>query len=326
MENDNPKTKRRVIHVINPTAGKGVTSVTTAEEKTKITGNEMYISKKKGDAGDFIRAICASHAESGADGEIHFIVYGGDGTIYEAVNGIMKADAGKFAVFSAIPSGSGNDFVRGANRSDVYTVSENQSPRTEKWIDVIAYTNERGEKAYSVNMLNVGFDCSVAAKASEMKMKPLVSGSTAYILGVLNVLFHKKPLDCRIEMTLADGNIKKTSGKYLLTAIGNSMYCGGGFRAATAAKLDDGLLDVLIVDNIPGIRFVSLANDYHAGAHADKITGEPIGKFKGILTYRKCTKVSIYGISQICADGEIEDSVKLDAEIIPRALRYAIIP
>ena len=327
MEKDNG-TARHTIHVVNPAAGKGGASVIAAKENARATGGEVYVTKRKGDAEDYIRAVCSNHAKnagtSNGSGEIHFIVYGGDGTIYEAVNGIMKADAGKFAVLSAVPFGSGNDFVRGANRTDVYSVDENKPQKAEKWIDVIAFTNERGERKYSANMINVGFDCSVAAKASEMKKKPLVSGTSAYILGVLNVLIRKKPLNCRIEIETADGNVEKMSGKYLLTAIGNSIYCGGGFRGATAAKLDDGLIDALIVNNLTRIQFMALVKDYRDGTHADSDTGELAEKFRNIMTYRKCKKISMYGISQICADGEIENSVKLDAEIVPQAMRYAL--
>lgn len=311
--------QRRVIHIFNPAAGKG-SLLSEAQEKIKKSGGEIYLTKCKGDAVRFIQEVCD---EVRGKGEVHFISHGGDGTVFETVNGIMNADAGKFAMFSVIASGSGNDFIRGAVRDDAYVDSETNG---ERWLDVISYVNEKNERKYAANMINIGFDCSVVVKAGEMKKKPLVSGSAAYVLGVIQVLIEKKPLNCRIEIENPDGNTDEMHGKYLLCAIGNSLYCGGGFRAMTAAKLDDGLLDVLIVNDIGRIKFASLVGDYRNGIHADKDTGIVSDKFKDTLSYRKCRKISLYGIPQICADGEVEDSVKIDIEAVPHAVRYIASP
>lgn len=314
---ENTGVLRRIIHVVNPAAGKGV-SLRETEENIKKSGAEIYYTKSKGDAENFIYQTCD---DIRGKGEIHFILHGGDGTVFEAVNGIMKSDAGKFALFSVVPAGSGNDFVRGAVRDDVY-VTPADPIFNERWIDVISYVNEKNERKYAANMINIGFDCSVVVKATEMKKKPLVSGSAAYVLGVVQVLIEKKPLQCRMEIENPDGSVDNINGKYLLCAIGNSLYCGGGFRAMTAAKLDDGLLDLLIVNDIGRIKFASLVGDYHSGTHADRNTGEVADKFKTTLSYRKCRKISLYGVAQICADGEVEDSVKIDIEAVEHAVRY----
>ncbi len=287
----------KIIQIMNPKAGHGYAESVQLSKEDII----RYTTTGIDDARRAVISFCNEYME-----EIHFIVCGGDGTINEVVNGIMDSGASDRAYFSVAPTGSGNDFVRNF-----------KNEKKKNRIDIIKYNGK-----YAVNMINIGFDCSVVEKTSAYKNKKMISGSMAYILGVGNVLCHK--LGNEFKITLWDENDAEIdyNGTCLLTAIANGSFCGGGFNALPLAKLDDGLLDMLIVDKISRTKFISLVGDYRKGTYIDHETKEIKPKFKNILNYYRCKKVHIEGISAICADGEVEGAECCDIEIIPRAITF----
>ena len=287
----------RRIHILNPAAGKGHDPAFLRGIVPE--GDEIYTTTGIGDAERFIRAVCTEDP-----GELSFVVYGGDGTLNEAVNGILGAEAGDRAVLSAVPSGTGNDFVR--------TVAELDG---ETRVDAVRYNGR-----YAVNIINMGFDCSVVDKTQKYKTMPAVSGSMAYIMGVADVLFHKLGEKWQIELEGEAGEREILRGEYLLCLIANGQYYGGGFRPAPAASLTDGLLDVLIVSKVSRATFLRLVSDYRNGTHISE-NGEVVERFRKFVTYRRAKKVKVTGLKFLCADGEIEPSPLIEAEIVPNALR-----
>ena len=110
-------------------------------------------------------------------------------------------------------------------------------------------------------------------------------------------------------------------GKFLLCAIANGQYCGGGFRGAPTASLDDGICELLIVDAIPRSRILSIIGLYRAGTHVSS-DGTPVEKIADVLRYVRCRNVRVSGMKIICRDGEISDAESLTVTVVPRALRY----
>lgn len=287
----------RRIHVLNPAAGKGHDPAFL--DGIVPEGDEIYTTTGIGDAERYISSVCSEDP-----GEVSFVVYGGDGTLNEAVNGILKAGAGDRAVLSVVPSGTGNDFVR--------TISAFEG---ETRVDAVKYNGR-----YAVNIINMGFDCSVVDKTQKYKTMPAVSGSMAYIMGVADVLFHKLGEKWQIELENENGEREILRGEYLLCLIANGQYYGGGFKPAPAASLTDGLLDVLIVSKVSRVTFLRLVSDYRKGTHIDE-NGEVVERFRKFVTYRRAKKVKVSGLKFLCADGEIEPTPLIEAEIVPNALR-----
>lgn len=287
----------KIFQIINPKAGHGDAVNADINKENLI----KYTTKSIGDAERYVKECCESY-----DGELRFIVCGGDGTLNEVVNGIMSACANDRAAFSVMPTGSGNDFVRAF-----------KDKKGEHLIDLIKYNGR-----YAANMLNIGFDCDVVEKTSLYKNKKLISGSSAYILGVANVLLHKMGKDFKITVTDHKDRIKIYEKPVLLTAIGNLPYCGGGFKALPLAKADDGLLDLLIVSKISRAKFISLVGDYRKGTFMDPETGKPVESFKNVIKYKKCKKILIENTETVCADGEVETAKTVEVEVIPNAIRF----
>ncbi|MBQ4054612.1 MAG: acylglycerol kinase family protein, partial [Clostridia bacterium] len=123
----------RKIMILNPAAGHGdADKLTSPDEKILI-----YKTKSVGDAERYVTQECR------IDPETHFIVCGGDGTVNEVVNGIISAGAGESAMFSIVPTGTGNDFIK----------NDLEKKKVHK-VDVVAINGR-----YAVNMINIGFDC-----------------------------------------------------------------------------------------------------------------------------------------------------------------------
>lgn len=141
----------------------------------------------------------------------HFVAVGGDGTIFAAVNTMMKTSVRKLTI---VPAGSGNDFARslGLGRNTVNILKEAQSaePRPMdlgKW-------NEH----YFLNIASVGFDADVNANNNDGLKR---FGPFSYTLSVVKTLFTYRPRIIEKE----DLALRE----WTLFTIGNGGYYGGGF-------------------------------------------------------------------------------------------------
>lgn len=289
------KVKR--LHIFNPASG--VKHSPELLSKGAANGEESYITTCVGDAERFVYETCLSRPET------HFVVYGGDGTIAEAANGIIRANAGSKALLSVVPAGTGNDFVKSFPEKDrIYTV------------DALKY----GDK-YAVNIINFGFDSNVVIKTATYKKA--FPGSAAYIAGVVDTFFHKMGEDWYIEVEDENGNVEKYDETFTLALAANCQFYGGGFRAAPLADSSDGLIDFVAVRKIPRGALIKLIGSYKKGTHIDPMTEKPYPKFEKYVIYRRCKKIAIKGVKNICADGEISDCTEAEISVVPGALRIA---
>ena len=286
--NINSVSDMKKIHIFNPAAGK--------EKKIpKGLTEEIYITKAVGDAEIFAKNICEKE-------DVHFIVHGGDGTISEVANGIIKAGAGNRCILSVVPKGTGNDFIRSAEGT--------QS------IDVIKFNG-----SYCINSLNTGLDLRVVEEMEKAKKIPFVKGSFAYILGVVSVLFKGIGEKWKLILEDAEGKTENFSHEeFSLALFANGSFYGGGFKAAPLASLSDGLIDVILIKKVTKLTLLKLILAYRAGKHF--VGGEVAEKFKKYLIYRKCVRAKLENIKNICSDGEIIKTDKAEISIIKNILCY----
>lgn len=285
----------RKIHIINPAAG-------IAKAHLFIpNGIEVYETKGPRDLESFITETCKNEPE------IHLTVYGGDGTVSEAVNGIMNAgpEAMEKTILSVVPKGSGNDFVRNFQKGEKFLGK----------VDVLK-CNDR----YGINSINIGFDCDVVVETDKVKKNPLTAGSFGYIVGVAKVLFRELGTNLEISMTDKNGKVREFKGEFLLTALGNGKYCGGGFKFAPTATLDDGLFDALVVRKMSRTTFIKLVGDYRNGKHVDAESVKVEEKYKKLLKYYQCTQMTVKNIERVGVDGEVIETDKAEISIVPQAI------
>lgn len=290
---------KKVMHILNPLAGKG----TAKKVKETITGDDyVYMSESPSATSEFIRKSCQENPDT------CFTVYGGDGTVFRAVNALMASGCADKAVLKVVPVGSGNDFVRSF-----------EGVHGEKQIDLLTFNGR-----YAANVINMGFDCSVVKRAVRLKKSPFIPGKLAYTFGIAGELLHKKPMDLTVTLTYEDGSTEVFKDKYLLVAAGNCCWYGGGYKAAPCAKYDDGLIDVALIKNVPTTTFLGLVGDYKKGTFVDPETVVVTDKFKKYIVYKKCVGVKIEGCGSVCADGEIFDENVVEIGIVHKAINLLL--
>ncbi len=302
----------KTIFIVNPEAGQGkkikelINSIKDASEKFK-KDTEIYITKAVGDAEKFVKNYCKEK------GKARFIACGGDGTLSEVLNGAINADGAQIGV---MPYGTGNDFCRNfkenSNFKDVCAQLNGEVVKC----DAIKYSSEKKE-GYCANMFNIGFDCNVADLSTTMKQKPFISGPVAYLLSVFAILIKKKGANLDIEL---DGN-KKHKGKLLLTSIANGSFCGGGIKSNPLAKVNDGYININIVNNMSRLSFLTKLPFYMKGTHPK------LKNIEKLISNNKCKKVVITpldGTMRLCVDGEISEVGKTEFEIIHNAFDFVV--
>jgi len=291
------------VFIVNPKAGQGKNADSLIDEITR-NGAQYYITKAVGDAELFVRDYCTKN------GTARFIACGGDGTLNEVLNGAAEFNA----EIGVLPMGTGNDFCRNfsGNYSDIKALINAPCQK----IDVIRYTT-CGTNRLCANMFNIGFDCNVADMSASMKQKPFISGSLAYFVSILVMIFRKKGADLNIEI---DGKAVY-NGRLLLTSVANGKYCGGGIMSNPLAEISDGNINVNIIRNIPRWKFITLLPHYMKGTHMC------LKNIEKIIYNKKCKKVKITPNTpnfRICVDGEIQNADTVEFEILPQAIDFAV--
>jgi diacylglycerol kinase (ATP) len=222
------------------------------------------------------------------------IAAGGDGTVHEVVNGLMRA--GRGTVFGVIPLGSGDDFAKLLG-----------SRKETRKLDVgrIACGSE---VRFFANGMDIGFGAHAARNVK--RVPRLLTGFGAY-LGALALTLVRYPL-LRVRVALDDApSFELTTA---MAAAMNGTTFGGSFRVCPAARPDDGLLDVMLVGAVGRLEILQLVPKILRGAH----TGDPRLR---MLRTRRMTIESDQPLL-VETDGEIafQDARKLQIEVLPGAL------
>ena len=271
--------------------------------KKRQLNYHIYYTTGVGDATEYVRSMIRISQE-----KQRFICVGGDGTINEIANSAPCTPGVEFGV---IPNGSGNDFVRNFSNVKLFTSIEAQLDGEAIPLDLIK-CNEH----YCVNMVNIGFDCSVVKEAEKLKRHKFVTPGLSYIFGVVVVLFKK--FGTKMRIIFDDGEVIEK--EFTLTAIGNGKFCGGGFEAAPKALLNDGLLDVCAINKISRLTFISLVGSYKNGTYLENANAMKYIRHRRVPHFRMEFDTPI----PICIDGEIKGAKNVDFEVVRNAFNFVV--
>lgn len=236
------------------------------------------------------------------------VVIGGDGTVNEVVNGLLRASGGQTAVpIGIVPAGSGNDFVKllGIPVNDVATAVDKILHGSIRRVDV-----GRAGSRYFINGVGWGFDGMVAIEAARITR---LRGFLLYGWALLKVLrrYRAAPVTLTIDGQAVSDNV-------VMVAMTNGACHGGGFWICPHAQLDDGHLDVCVATNMPLFSLLKLILQVTRGAH----TNHPNVWFETgkVVELRSTEPMPAH------MDGEILGSALTDvvAEVLPRRLRVLV--
>ena len=294
--------------IINPRAGKG--AFVDELEKNIVSActsagvdYDIFISKKLVNTQEYIKTMTKDMTD-----KITFFACGGDGTLFGTMLYVMSLDEEirKNVCIGIVPKGTGNDFVSNFKSKELFCDMSAQVGGAEYEIDLLKCND-----LYSVNMINIGFDCHVVCNKEKIGRKKFVPRKLAYIIALIITLI-KKPT----VTILCDGEgDEPEKEKLLLTTLANGSFCGGGFCSNPFASLTDGNVDCVEVKNLGRIRFLTMVSSYKKGKHLG-------GQYKGRIDHAKVKNIDLRfdGETPVSVDGDIIRTQEIHVSVAERAL------
>jgi len=250
-------TNTREAHLfVNRLAGRGRAARQAGKIGQRLTqgGLRLTITESTAPASliDQVANACASGAQI-------VLIAGGDGTVNEAINGIMKAAANPRV--GLIPVGTGNDFAKAVGmpldwrQACDQLISGIGQPGCDAHIDV-GRCNER----FFLNGAGIGFDGKVATVASRMKWP---AGQSRYPLALAKTLIHG--IETPEVKIITEESVLEMP--ITLISVMNGQVAGGIFPLAPQARINDGLLDIVIADAMNRRQVLRLLPRLMKGTH-----------------------------------------------------------
>jgi diacylglycerol kinase (ATP) len=268
----------RLLAIVNPHAGGGKGLNRLKDWQTLHAGSPH----------EFQWEVTESAAEmqeriqnSPRDGFTGIVLAGGDGTLHEALPALQ--DAG--LPFGLIPCGRGNDFARNVSLSHAPRANRFMDPRPELRRIDLATVN--GTPFGSIACL--GFDAKVNRLAKDGR--GYFQGALGYLICVFKALPDLRPFPVEVSI----GN-QTWSGEIVMMAVANGPYYGGGMKISPAARMDDGVLNVCIVETLPRRKLLWNLSKVFRGTH---IQHPQVRLFAASEVKMTCE-----GVQEIFADGE----------------------
>lgn len=243
------------IFIINPTAGKTDSRqkiYDMAESLRQKHGLDVQciLTKKQGHATELAKKLC----ETGE--ALRFYACGGDGTVNEVANGIIGYDN---AAMTVIPVGTGNDFLKNfGDDMEKFRDAENLWDGPQFPMDAI---DVNGRVALTIACS--GIDARVARDVHKYSESPILDGKSSYIASLLvNFLFKGIGSHWTVEL---DG--ETIEDDFSLVSVCNGRYYGGGFMPVAEARMDDGVLNTLVVKKVSRGTFIKFVGPYSKGQY-----------------------------------------------------------
>lgn len=267
--------------IINPEAGDGKTDnlwpkIEKELQQHSVSADKVYTAKK----GDGMR-LTRQALDLGFE---RIVSVGGDGTLNEVVNGFFEEEnlINPEAVLGFIMTGRVNDF-----RKTVETPSDLEGSLTKLLhgkihkVDLVnvRYIAHEGmiNTRYSINMSSFGISGDVCRKVNNSKLGILLGGSGVFFYESLSALaeYKNKNVVWKID------DREETSGNIRLFAAANGKYAGGSMLFAPEAKIDDGFMDYLIVEDMNAMSSLLHLNRLYSGNYSG-MAGVSTGRAKKI--------------------------------------------
>ena len=286
--------KKKFGIIANPTAGRGKTG-------RILPALEEIIQNSKHDF-NFHYTEYPRHATSLAE-KLHkeydaIVAVGGDGTANEVINGL----AGTKTPFGLIPEGRGNDFARTINLTgDIQEAVDTLINFKTKTIDL----GTIGNRTF-LNGIGIGFDGYTNYRSQQKTIIPSAF-IYQYMLLTSLLMYQSIPMELHI-----DGEFVSDKKEFLI-AIGNGNYCGGGSNLNPNAQIDDGFLDICLIEDVS--RLIIIRN-------LNKLKDGTIDTMKQV-TLKKGKKFTIKSDKNLPThfDGEVYDpeAKEINISIVPHA-------
>jgi diacylglycerol kinase (ATP) len=302
--------------IVNPASASGATGRAWPGVASAVRSHfgpfEVAFTKRSGEAVEI--------AERAARAGRRFVIAcGGDGTVSEVANGILRA--GSDAELGLLPSGTGGDFRRTLDipqrTADAARALREGETRV---MDAgrVTFVNEGGaeESRFFVNVASFGMGGDVIKRVKTREGLPagaarLLGGRLSFAAAALQAaVTFEKPL---VRVSLDGGAESHLNVANFCVA--NARYFGGGMKIAPNARVDDGRFDVVAVGDVSALKV--LANSYrlYLGTHLG------MQEVRHALARRVQAESADGSVVKLEVDGELVGRLPAEFELLPRALR-----
>ena len=293
----------KLLIIYNPHAGNGRAKQLLPQVsnylKEKDLDADIRLTERMGHAVDIAAEVDMSQYDA-------IIASGGDGTQFEVLNGYFKNESNNKPPIGLIPNGTGNAFMKELKlvKSDWKRAIDIIAQNKPRVLDVGRFTSQ-GKSYYFLNIVGMGFVTKVAEASVPLKWM----GNTAYTVATLLKLVNLKSQPTKIEV---DGELLERDAVFVMVA--NSTFTGTSFFIAPKAKLDDGLLDIVLLNKISRLRLLKLFTSIYYGSHINYPEVE----------YLQAKKIKIIEEkpSKLIPDGEILGSTPVELESLPAKIQF----
>ena len=293
-------TRKPIPLFINPAAGRGRAGRRLARIVERLAARGIAADvRASASQGDIERSVGELPAGS------RILVAGGDGSIHEAVNGIVQS--GGDVSLGVIPTGTGNDFAKSAGIPGDWAAAcdglaakllDDSAPRA---VD-LGRMNDR----YFANGAGIGLDAKVTRIAHSYRL-PI--GDLVYLIAILDTMREDIATP---HMTITGDTV--WSGPVTLVSISNGPWIGGLFHIAPMADNRDGLLEMLIAAPVTRRRIFALVPKLMRGRHLDEAE----------ICHASIRRLTLVAEAPVEShlDGEIQPPARrFEFEVLPGALK-----
>ncbi len=244
---------------------------------------------------------------------LRLCVCGGDGTVSRVVESLYRAGLASSVEVAVVPLGTGNDFARsiGVQNETLEQAWRLAFAAESTWVDAIRVNGSPEHERIIVNAATAGFGGIITDQVEDVDKQRW--GALAYWVAAFSRLTSLP----EYRVTITRDSEQRTIDVFGI-AITSGRYVGGGFPVSSEAWINDGLLDVTVVPVMP------LGDAFAAGIEFT------LGRDSGTNLIETHRVASVHMHSQpplpYSLDGEGEESVVSQFEVIPNAIRFATAP
>ena len=231
---------------------------------------------------------------------------GGDGTMYELINGMLKRDDNHKIPIGLITGGTGNSFMYDVDCLDPIDAAKRIVQHKLRPLD-IAKVNANGELFYSFNIIGWG----LATDAGKLAEKLRWLGGVRYdVASIIEVLKGKD----RIATLTLDKEVIKENFIFIIGC--NTTHTGKAMKMAPLAQLNDGRIDLIIVRKTSRINLLKLFPKLFSGDHIKS----PLVEYRQVKSF----SISLEETNDLTIDGEIIGTTPLNVQMIPKMVNVLV--
>ncbi len=296
-------TNKRMLLIVNPRSGKRRGLAILEQVKPVFAAAQVELDVRVTKQSGHARQIARKFDLAAYDG---LCLIGGDGTVHEAVSGLIERDEPTSIPLGIIPCGTGNDVAQqfGVN-SPLDSARRIVAGRTSPFD--VARVETRGQIDYCVTLVGWAGVADINCKAERLR----VLGPSRYAVAALwQILFPKRR---SAKLVLDDQSFEDD---FMLVVACNTIFSGSAMRLAPRAKVDDGKIDVVILRSASRWQMFRLFTKVFDGSHVDMPCVE----------YYQVRALSILCDDRepLDIDGEIKGTTPVSIHVIPAAVRFFV--